>query len=89
VLSGELDRETAAELEELVVRLSADGTDAVTLDLRQLHRIDVSGVRVVVLACVLCESDGFDFQLIAGAPPLQRIFARCGVLELLPFRAAS
>jgi anti-anti-sigma factor len=85
LLSGALDLETATELEALVLALSADGTDAVMLDLRNLDGIDPLGVRAVVLAYAICESDGLDFRLVPGSPRVQRVFWRCGTVDLLPF----
>ncbi|HEX4466649.1 MAG TPA: STAS domain-containing protein [Solirubrobacteraceae bacterium] len=89
LLSGALDLETAAELEALVLALSADGTDVVMLDLRKLDVIDPLGVRAVVLAYAVCESDGLDFQLVPGSPQVQRVFSCCGTIDLLPFTAAN
>lgn len=88
-LRGELDLQTAADLEALVLRLSADGSDAVALDLRGLTRIDPAGVRTVVFAHAICESDGFDFRLIPGPPRVQQTIACCGALHLLPFTTPS
>jgi anti-anti-sigma factor len=83
-LSGALDLETAAELEALVLRFSADGTDVVILDLRKLTHIDVLGVRAVVFTYAICDSDGFDFWLIPGSTQVERVIARCGAVYLLP-----
>jgi anti-anti-sigma factor len=83
-LTGELDSETAPALEALALRLSADGTGAVTLDLRGLTRIDRIGVRALVFTYAICDSDGFDFRLIPGPPRVRRVIARCAALDLLP-----
>jgi anti-anti-sigma factor len=83
-LSGALDLETAAELEAVVIRFSADGTDVVILDLRKLDHIDVLGVRAIVFAYAICDSDGFDFWLIPGSTQVERVIARCGAVHLLP-----
>ncbi|HEX4437030.1 MAG TPA: STAS domain-containing protein [Solirubrobacteraceae bacterium] len=82
-LSGELDSETAPRLESLALRLSADGADAVALDLRGLTRIDAIGVRALVFTYAICDSDGFDFRLIPGPRQVRRVIARCGARDLL------
>lgn len=89
VLEGELTHRTAHALEVEIEQLCEQGVTAITLDLRRLAAIDRVGVAVVAFRWRLCERRGYDFELIAGSRRVQREFARAGVAEMLPFRAAE
>ena len=87
VLTGELDLAPAAELEAVLLRLCADGTKEIALDLSKLRFMGSTGLRVVLLAKELCEQHGYEFLLIPGPRNIQRIFELTGVLDVLPFQA--
>jgi anti-anti-sigma factor len=86
ILTGELSRDCAHELEAEIERLCGDGVSDITLDLRGLTYIDSIGVAVIAYCCGLGERRGYELSLIAGADGVQRAFARAGLSELLPFR---
>jgi anti-sigma B factor antagonist len=87
LLSGELDLAPAAELEEMLLRLCADGTKEITLDLSKLRFMGSTGLRLVLLARELCEQNGCGFLLVSGPPNIQRMFEMTGLLDVLPFQA--
>jgi anti-sigma B factor antagonist len=87
VLTGELDLGPAAELEAMLLRLCADGTKEITLDLSKLRFMGSTGLRVVLLAKELCEQHGYEFLLIAGPRNIQRMFELTGLMDALPFQA--
>jgi anti-sigma B factor antagonist len=87
VLSGELDLAPAAELEALLLRLCADGTKEIALDLSKLRFMGSTGLRIVLLAKELCEQHGYEFRLVAGPANIQRMFEMTGLLNVLPFQA--
>jgi anti-anti-sigma factor len=86
VLTGALTHRSAHALEVEIERLCDEGVTAVTLDLRQLQRIDSIGVAVVAFRCGLCQRRGLGFNLIPGSQSIQRAFEQAGVGELLPFQ---
>jgi anti-sigma B factor antagonist len=87
VLTGELDLAPAAELEAMLLRLCADGTKEITLDLSKLRFMGSTGLRIVLLAKELCEQHGYEFLLIAGPRNIQRMFELTGLMDALPFQA--
>lgn len=84
VPTGELDMASAVELEASVVRLSENGTERITLDLRQLKFVDCCGVRAVVTASGLCAAQGYEFRVIPGPPAVQRVFELTRLAERVP-----
>ena len=87
VLTGELDLGPAAELEAMLLRLCADGTKQITLDLSKLTFMGSTGLRTVLLAKELCAQHGCEFLLIAGPKNIQRMFELTGLIGALPFQA--
>jgi anti-anti-sigma factor len=86
VLTGELTHRTAHAFEVEIERLCEEGVTGITVDLRELTRIDPVGVAVIAFRWGLCERRGYGFELIRGSTRVQRAFADAGVIELLPFR---
>jgi anti-anti-sigma factor len=86
VLTGELNHRSAHSLETEIERLCGEGVTRITIDLRQLGRIDAIGVAVIAFRCKLCLRQGFGFTLIPGPPPIHHAFERAGVAEMLPFQ---
>jgi anti-anti-sigma factor len=89
VLTGELDLAPAAELEDTLFRICADGTKEIALDLSKLRFMGSIGLRLMLLARELCEEHGYEFQLIAGPANIQRVFEMTGLLDVLPFRTGD
>jgi anti-anti-sigma factor len=86
VLTGELTHRSAHALETEIERLCGESVTRITLDLRQLGRIDSIGVAVIAFRCKLCQRQGFGFTLIPGPPPIHDAFEQAGVAEILPFQ---
>lgn len=85
ILTGELTHRSAHALEVEIERLCEEGVTDITLDLRDLVRIDPVGVAVIAFRCGLCEKRGYGFRLIRGSHSVQRAFDQAGVTALLPF----
>ena len=86
ILTGELTHRSAQALEVEIERLCEEGVTDITLDLRDLERIDPVGVAVIAFRCGLCEKRGYGFRLIRGSRGVQRAFEQAGVIEMLPFQ---
>ncbi len=86
VLTGELTHRSAHSLEVEIERLCEEGVTDITLDMRDLKRIDPVGVAVIAFRCGLCEKRGYGFRLIRGSRGVQRAFEQAGVSEMLPFQ---
>ncbi len=86
ILTGELTHRSAYALEREIERLCEEGVTDITLDLRDLQKIDPVGVAVIAFRCGLCEKRGFGFRLIRGSRGVQGAFEKAGVIEMLPFQ---
>jgi anti-anti-sigma factor len=86
VLTGELNRRSAATLEAEMDRLCEEGVTGITLDLRQLTRIDPAAVAVIAFRCGLSQRRGYDFALVPGPQAIQDVFEQAGVADVLPFQ---
>jgi len=81
---GELDVDTAAELQEsLGLALRSDAATLV-LDLRELAFLDSTGLRVIIETCTA--KDGPPVALVPGPEPVQAVFNVTGLATELPFR---
>ena len=81
---GELDLDTAVELEEsLGLALRSDAA-AVVLDLRELAFLDSTGLKVIIEAC--SAKEGPSVSLVPGPEPVQAVFNVTGLATELPFR---
>jgi anti-anti-sigma factor len=90
ILSGELDRLSARDLERAVCSVCGRRARGLVLDLRRLTVIDLCGLRMVLFARELCEWQGCDFGLISGPGNVQRAFEPASVLDLAaPILAAK
>jgi anti-anti-sigma factor len=84
VLTGELNHRSAYTLEVEIERLCEEGVTGLTLDLRELTRIDPVGVAVIAFRRGLCERRGYDFAVIPGSESIRRVFAQAGVDDSPP-----
>ena len=78
---GELDIATAPQLEAELHELRRSGFDHVVLDLRELHFVDSTGIRVIVTEHQYAATNDREFSLIDGRPAVQRALELCGLLE--------
>lgn len=84
---GELDIDTAEELEQSLSIALASEADRIVLDLRGLELMDSTGLRVIVAACT--GPDGARMQLVPGNDAVQGVFNVSGLAAELPFRPAG
>jgi anti-anti-sigma factor len=85
VLSGELDGDSIATLEDAIARCRLDGISTLTLDLSALEFIDSSGLWTITLINRWCERHGHGFVLVPGPEPVQHVFEVTGLSDVLPF----
>jgi anti-anti-sigma factor len=79
ILTGELDSDSAPMLEAEIERLCEEGVTALTLDLRELERIDAIGATVVAFRTKLCRTRGCDLAVIPGAGVTRRALEQAGI----------
>jgi anti-sigma B factor antagonist len=77
-LHGELDLAAAPLLAEEIER-SQTGSQAVVLDLQNLHFIDSAGLRVILAAHDRAHSTHQDFAVTPGSEQVQRLLKIAGV----------
>ena len=82
---GELDLANADQLEHELLRVEATDALTIILDLSGLTFMDSTGVRAVLRAHARSRADSNRLTLLRGPTSVQRLFAICGVSELLPF----
>jgi anti-anti-sigma factor len=82
-LTGELDLDSANELEDAVREVCVPGARLV-IDLRKVTFMDSTGLRVLIVAGRLCEEKGHELQIIPGED-IQRILEMSGLDRVLPF----
>jgi anti-anti-sigma factor len=87
VLVGELDLGSVSEFGEMVERICADSTRAVTVDLSQLAFMDSTGLRALLEARDRCRENDYEFRIVPGQPQIQRLFELTGLMDVLPFAA--
>jgi anti-anti-sigma factor len=81
---GELDLDTAVELQESLGLAVRSDAAAVVLDLRELAFLDSTGLRVIIEAC--SAKGGPPVSLVPGPEPVQAVFNVTGLATELPFR---
>ena len=65
--------------------ISANGAIGITLDLRELTFMESMGLRAVLMAKKLTDSDGCEFSIIPGRPNVQGLFEVTALLDVLPW----
>jgi anti-anti-sigma factor len=80
---GELDLATAPELEAQLHELRTSGFERVVLDLRELHFVDSTGIRVIVTEHQFATANDREFSLVGERPAVRRALELCGLLEHL------
>ena len=89
VLVGELSHASAHTLEAEIESLCEAGMSGITLDLRKLVSIDVTGARVVAFRSRLCKERGYEFVLIPGPRFIQDVFDLAGLTDLVLFQGET
>jgi anti-sigma B factor antagonist len=90
ICSGELDLQTAGQLEAAITRLCRAGALEIEIDLRDVSFIDSSGLSAVVAAQEQCRDHRAEFFLTTGAQPaVRRVFEITGLEAVFPWRAPT
>jgi anti-sigma B factor antagonist len=76
---GELDLDTAHEVDEQLTSARADGADRLVLDLRGLTFMDSTGLRLVIRWDTAGRDQGFAFAIVPGVDVVQRVFQLTGM----------
>jgi anti-sigma B factor antagonist len=82
---GELDMATVPIVDGHLSEQQAAGSKHVTLDLRDVSFLDSTGLRMILSWDAMSRADGFAFSLVAGPPPVQRLFELTGTTQRLKF----
>ena len=86
-LQGELDLSCVRRMEECFVSIDEQQPARVTVDLGGLVFMDSSGLRVLLLADARAREQGYEFVLLPGQEPVQRVFEMTGALDVLRFES--
>jgi anti-anti-sigma factor len=82
---GELDVDTVQHVAAEIERLCDAGFAHIVLYLRPTTFLDSSGLHLVLDEQVASSRDGWDFDVIAGSPQVQRAFEISGILSCVRF----
>ena len=80
---GELDLDTAQQLEEELTTVHADGGGRLVLDLRALTFMDSTGLRLVIRWDAAAREEGFEFAIVPGSEVVQRVIRLTGMDDQL------
>jgi anti-anti-sigma factor len=72
-------------VETQFVELGAAGFTSLVLDLRGVRFLHSTGLHLILDWHAMAEADGISFGLLAGPPPVQRLFELSGLTERLRF----
>jgi anti-anti-sigma factor len=90
VLRGNLDHDSAPELQDELECLAQEGVTALTLDLRQLDALDPSGAQVIASHSASFRGSGRDFAVLVGSPVVDRTLSEAGGADLvMPARSEA
>jgi anti-sigma B factor antagonist len=84
-LEGELDLETAQELDRQLAGIDATRLKRLVIDLRGVTFMDSRGLSSIVRAHQSAQENGYAVVLRRGSNQVQRLFALTGVDERLTF----
>ena len=84
-LSGELDLQSAAELEHELHTIRSDRPERILLDLSQLEFMDSTGLALIIRAEQEAADDGISLRLRSGGHQVRRLFEITGVLDRFTF----
>jgi anti-anti-sigma factor len=85
-LEGELDIATVALVQAAFRRAEASAAPEIVVDLSSCGFVDSTGIGALLsLNRRLSRAVGRDLVILPGPPAVQRVFATCGLLDVLPF----
>lgn len=88
VATGAIDLHTAATLREQVIDLVAAGRYHLILDLQGVHRLDATGLGVLVGAVKRVHPHHGSVRLVCTRPPTLRIMLGVGLARVLAIHAS-
>jgi anti-sigma B factor antagonist len=89
-LTGQMDLDTATQLDQALEAVCADGVREVVLDLKGLDFIDTTGLASVLAGRTVCEQHGCLYFIESPVPPsLKRVLAVTGIHRHLPLKPRS
>jgi anti-sigma B factor antagonist len=80
---GELDLDTAPQLEHELAAARSAGAQRLVLDLRALRFMDSTGLRLVIRWDTAAKDEAFAFAIVPGSEVVQRVFRITGMDEHL------
>jgi anti-anti-sigma factor len=80
---GELDLDTANDVEQQLAVLRDEGCERLVLDLRGLRFMDSTGLRLVIRWDTAAKEDDFEFAIVPGIEVVDRVFRLTGMDEHL------
>jgi len=83
VVRGEIDMQTAAQLEEVLDRVIEDGARLVALDLKQVDFVDSSGLRVILAVSAKLRAVEGSLFLEGASPTVLQVLEVTGLIEHL------
>jgi anti-sigma B factor antagonist len=81
---GELDLDTAPQLEEALAVMREEARPRLVLDLRGLTFMDSTGLRLVIRWDGEARRDGFEFAIVPGPDVVQRVISLTGMDDQIP-----
>lgn len=81
---GELDLDTAHELDRELTDVRATGAGRIVLDMRALTFMDSTGLRLVIRWDTAAREEGFEFAIVPGPEVVQRVFRLTGMQDQIP-----
>lgn len=88
-LSGELDLSSAGQLDTTIAELCADGAERIVIEMAELHFMDSTGLRSVLVGAELCEVNNCELLIGGTSLQVERLFSVSGVEGELPRRAQA
>jgi anti-sigma B factor antagonist len=82
-LEGELDMASAAQLQSAFEDADLATKTIVVLDLRQLHFVDSTGLRIILAARNRCRERGQELTVTRGSQQVERLLSVTGMAEHL------
>jgi anti-sigma B factor antagonist len=86
---GEVDLDTVGQVATEIDRLRDAGFARIVVDLRRTTFLDSSGLHLILNSQAASSRDGWDFEVMAGPPQVQRTFEITGVLHRVRFLAEA
>jgi anti-sigma B factor antagonist len=81
---GELDLDTATQLDQELTAVHAAGAARIVLDMRALTFMDSTGLRLVIRWDTDAREQGFAFAIVPGPEVVQRVFRLTGMADVIP-----